>query len=149
MKIRVAVLHAICALLACPTNSPLFGDEPCDTSPCDELACDKLACDELVIGNCKKDYRYRTPAMIGDFFGGSPLGFRADSTLDRLIVLANDLDAPLILPPNGSVLSISEPGPVGIFNSPLQSIQQLQTLLRAGSPVPGATWLEQSMPTPR
>ena len=51
MKIRVTVLLAICALLAIPTNSPSFGDEPCDTSPRDELGCDKLACDELVIGN--------------------------------------------------------------------------------------------------
>lgn len=83
--------------------------------------------------------RYRTPAMIGDFYGGSPLAFRADSTLDRLLVLADDLDSPAVLPSGGSLLTITEPGPVGILSSSVQSVQQLQALLRAGSPIPGAT----------
>jgi len=39
------------------------------------------------------DFRFRTPAMIGDFFGGAPMGFRGSSTLDRLMILADDLDA--------------------------------------------------------
>ena len=73
--------------------------------------------------------------MIGDFYGGS-LGFGASTVQDRLIVLANDLDAPLVLPGVNSILTISEPGPVGIFSSSLGSIQQLQGLLRAGAPIP-------------
>ena len=77
--------------------------------------------------------------MIGDFYGGAPLGFRADATLDHLFVLANDLDAPQALPGSGSVLTLSEPGPVGIFSSSVQSVQQLQALLRAASPIPGAS----------
>jgi hypothetical protein len=84
------------------------------------------------------DWRFRTPAMMGDFYAGS-MGFRGDSILDRLVVLADDLDAPFVLPANSSVLTISEPGPVGIFSTSLQSSQQLQALLRAGSPIPGAT----------
>lgn len=92
------------------------------------------------IGHYKRrDQRYRTPAMIGDFYGGAPLGFRADATLDHLFVLANDLDAPQALPGSGSVLTLSEPGPVGIFSSSVQSVQQLQALLRAASPIPGAS----------
>ncbi|MCC7333733.1 MAG: hypothetical protein IT422_01465 [Pirellulaceae bacterium] len=87
----------------------------------------------------RRDWHYRTPGMIGDFYGGSPLGFRADSTLDRLFVYADDLDSPAVLPSGGSLLTITEPGPVGILSSSVQSIQQLQALLRSGSPIPGAT----------
>jgi hypothetical protein len=65
-----------------------------------------------------RDWRLRSPVMIGDFVGGS-LGFRADSVRERLIVLADDLDAPMVLPGENSPLSISEPGPVGIFSSSL------------------------------
>ncbi|MEO8272058.1 MAG: hypothetical protein ABI557_20275, partial [Aureliella sp.] len=93
----------------------------------------------LAKSSSRRDFRYRTPAMIGNFYGGSSLGFRGDATLDRLIIQANDLDAPLVLPGSGSVLSLSEPGPVGIFSSSLQSVQQLQALLRAASPIPGAS----------
>lgn len=87
----------------------------------------------------RRDWRYRTPGMIGDFYGGAPLGFRADATLDRLFVLADELDSPAVLPSGGSMLTISEPGPVGILSSSVQSIQQLQALLRGASPIPGAT----------
>jgi hypothetical protein len=74
--------------------------------------------------------------MLGGFFGGSSVGFRGNATLDRLVVVADDLDAPAILPGGGSVLTITEPGPVGIFSTSVGSIQQLQTLFRAGSPIP-------------
>lgn len=83
--------------------------------------------------------RRRTPAMIGDFFGGSPFGARADSVLDRLMIVANDLDAPAVLPPGTSTLSITEAGPIGAFSTSLASIQELQSLLRSASPVPGGT----------
>ncbi len=66
------------------------------------------------------------------------MGFRGDRVLDRLVVLADDLDAPFVLPPGANTLTITEPGPVGIFNTTLQSSQQLQALLRAGAPIPGA-----------
>ncbi len=79
---------------------------------------------------------WQTPAMIGDFFGGAPVGLQADSVTDRLVVLANDLDINAVVP--GAPLSLTEAGPVGIFASPLASVQQLQTLLIAGQPVPGA-----------
>ncbi len=85
------------------------------------------------------DFRYRTPSMIGDFFGGSPLSFRSDSVLDRLMVIANDLDAPAVLPPTSSSLTISEPGPVGIFSTSITSVSQLQTVFRLGSALPAVT----------
>ena len=77
--------------------------------------------------------------MIGDFFGVSPIGFRGSSTLDRLMILADDLDSPNVLPGGGSILTLTEPGPIGIFSSSLTSVQQLQTLFRAGGPIPGLT----------
>ena len=80
--------------------------------------------------------------MIGDFYGGSQMNFRADSVIDRVAVFADDLDAPGVLPPGGSLLTITEPGPVGIFDTSLASVQQLQALFRAGSPIPGATLLD-------
>lgn len=79
--------------------------------------------------------RYKTPAMIGDFYAGS-LSFRGNGIQDSLIVLADDLDAPVVLPPAQSILSISEPGPVGIFSSSLSSVQELQAILRNGGPIP-------------
>ncbi len=129
-----------------PANRLLYDSIPSEA--CGEMAsavvadastCDAIGGSYLGNANYACDYRYRTPAMIGDFFGGSPIGFRADSIMDRLIVQANDLDAPSVLPGSGSQLTITEPGPVGIFSSSLASIQQLQTLLRAGSPIPGAS----------
>ncbi len=77
--------------------------------------------------------------MIGDFFGGSLSNTRADSVVDRLIVLADDLDAPLSLPSGGSTLGISEQGPIGIFSSSLASVSQLQTILRSGGTIPSAS----------
>lgn len=135
------------AALALPTA--LSADEPSDQrshvkTECD-TSCDKLACDELpgtltYKKNCGLDFRYRTPAMLGDFFGGSPMGFRADAVLDRAFVVADDLDAPLILPPLGSTVTITEPGPIGIFSSPnITSVQQLQALFRAAAPIPPLT----------
>lgn len=82
---------------------------------------------------------FRTPAMIGDFYAGNPISFGANATLDRLFVLANDLDVPLVLPGGGSTLTISEPGPVGIYASTLTSVQDIQTLLLAAQPLPAAT----------
>jgi hypothetical protein len=56
------------------------------------------------------------------------------------MVIANDLDAPEVLPPGNSTLTITEAGPVGIFSTPVRNVQQLQELLRTGSPLPpGAT----------
>ncbi len=81
---------------------------------------------------------YRTPAMIGDFYAGSSLSFGGNSTLDRLFVFANDLDAPIVLPSSSSSLSIAEPGPVGIYSSSLANVQQIQALLRASAPLPSA-----------
>lgn len=86
----------------------------------------------------KKRYN-RTPAMIGDFYAGNPISFGANATLDRLFVFANDLDAPLVLPGGGSTLTITEPGPVGIYSSTLTSVQDIQALLRAAQPLPAAT----------
>jgi len=83
--------------------------------------------------------KLRAPNMIGDYFGGYRAGGRGSFVMDRLSVIANDLDAPAILPPGGSTLSITEPGPIGIFSSSLANVQQLQQLLRDGAPVPPAT----------
>ncbi len=85
------------------------------------------------------EIRRRTPAMIGDFFGGSPLRFQADRTFGSLTVLANDLDVPMVLPGASSPLTLNEAGPVGIFATQFQSIRDYQALLRAGSPLPPAT----------
>lgn len=87
--------------------------------------------------SCGCDFpQMRAPNMIGDYFGGYAAGGRGSFVLDRLAVVANDLDSPAVLPPGGSTLTISEPGPVGIFSSSLVNVQQLQQLLRAGAPLP-------------
>ena len=85
------------------------------------------------------DFRYRTPAMMGDYFGGSPLSFRGNTVLDRAFIVADDLDAPLVLPGAGSTLTISEAGPVGVFRSSITSVQQLQAIFRAAGPIPTTT----------
>ncbi len=82
---------------------------------------------------------YRTPAMLGDFWAGSSLRFGASQVRDRLTIVADDLDSPAILPAGTSTLSITEAGPVGIFSINVQSISQLQNILRAGAPFPNAT----------
>ena len=81
----------------------------------------------------------RVPTMIGDGFFGRSGPIRGPLTIDRLFVSANDLDAPAVLPAGNQMLTISEPGPVGIFSSAVVSVQQLQTLLRNGQPLPPAT----------
>lgn len=110
-----------------------------DASYCDEFP--ETPCD-AILGTRPKRCRplqSRIPAMIGDFFGGANVGARGGSTMDRLFVFADDLDAPAVLPPGNSVLSISEPGPVGIFDTSLISVQQAQAILRAGGTLPGGT----------
>ena len=113
----------------------------CDALAGGDLACDALACDDLLTGTGDRAprRRLRTPAMIGDFYSGSLLRARGDAVIDRFLVLADDLDAPLVLPPPSSNLTISEPGPVGIFRTSVSSVQQLRTLLLNGSPIPPAT----------
>jgi hypothetical protein len=74
--------------------------------------------------------------MIGDFFAGKPLKLSGDSTIDRLFVYANDLDVPNMLLSMGSSLSLSEPGPIGIYASSLTSVQDIQSLLRSAQPLP-------------
>jgi hypothetical protein len=64
---------------------------------------------------------------------------RGSLAIDHLLVIADDLDAPTPLPSAASLLSITEPGPVGIFASSLTSVQQIQSLLRAGDPIPPGT----------
>ena len=149
MAFNFKKIWTIAGLLALQASA--FGTDPVKKNLCDDPSCDAAisdtGCDSVpgdfngLLGkqsfNC--DFRYRTPAMIGDFFGGSPIGFRGDSVLDRLMIVADDLDAPLVLPGGGSVLTITEGGPVGIFSTSINSVQQLQSLLRAGSPLPGFT----------
>jgi hypothetical protein len=143
-------------LFGLATQADLSAQAPIVSPQCDTLAvpigipevsCDALKMDGTEfgkVGGRRKpslidcDFRYRTPSMIGDFFGGSPLSFRGDSVLDRLMVVADDLDAPAVLPPGSSLLTISEPGPVGIFSTSITSVTQLQTLLRNASAIPAA-----------
>ncbi|MDZ4851879.1 MAG: hypothetical protein SGI77_21530 [Pirellulaceae bacterium] len=133
-----SVNHNLCD--AIPGEASDFAScEMASAALADASSCEAIGSRYLRNTNYVCDYRYRTPAMIGDFFGGSPIGFRGDSILDRLMVVADDLDSPSSLPPSGSTLSISEAGPVGIFSTSITSVSQLQTLLRAGSPIPGAT----------
>jgi hypothetical protein len=90
-------------------------------------------------GDASWSAKERVPGMIGDFFGGTSTALRGNFSLDRLMVPVNDLDSPNPLPPGGSLLTITEPGPVGIFSTSVSSIQEIQQLLRASSPFPGAT----------
>jgi len=85
------------------------------------------------------DLLYHTPGMIGDFFAGNRTALRGSVVIDRLFVAATDLDAPNPLPGANAVLSITEPGPVGVFIPPPSSTQQLQAFLRAAvvPPAPG------------
>lgn len=133
-------------------QSIAMAEDPGRLKLCDTTDCDAVACDELpgkhsfssLLSGCESpclfsDFRYRTPAMMGDFFGGSPLGFRGDTVIDRAFIVADDLDAPLVLPGAGSTLTISEAGPVGVFRSSITSVQQLQAIFRAASPIPATT----------
>lgn len=78
------------------------------------------------------------PGMIGDYFGGFGTPISGTTAIDRLMVLSNDMDAPPVLPPVGSTLTITEAGPVPIVSGAL-NIQQLQTALGAGAPLPTLT----------
>lgn len=92
-----------------------------------------------IVRPTRREFRHRTPAMIGDFYAGNPINFAGNSNLDRLFVFASDLDAPIPLPGSGAVLALSEPGPVGIYSSTLTSVQDIQSLLRAGQSLPPVT----------
>ena len=150
MRVRMVVqLLLVGTLLTIGFTGSGFTEEPMTGEP--EIAWDRAevvdqACDDWW-GESACDawrprrgpsIRDRVPGMIGDFFGGTPLGVRGDAAFDRLFVFADDLDAPVALPPGGSLLTITEPGPVGIFETSLGSVQQAQTLLRNGDPLPAA-----------
>ena len=108
----------------------------CDACAFDATpSCDSMICTCSKASKAKRSRR-SNPAMIGDFFRGPSASITGQSVIDRLVVVANDLDAPITLPASGLTLSISEAGPVGIFEDSLGSIQNLQALLRAGSPLP-------------
>ena len=142
---RVPLLATVALVFTMFSGSHVFAQLECDSIGCDTCPdgfalCDDSACDAFVEG-CKSDLRCddkldRTPSMIGDFFAGSSARFSGSSLIDRLLVVADDLDAPNPLPAAGAALSITEPGPVGIFRTSLTSIQDVQALLRAGAPLP-------------
>ncbi|MCA9069969.1 MAG: hypothetical protein KDA84_13650 [Planctomycetaceae bacterium] len=82
---------------------------------------------------------YGLPPMMGDFFPGYSGGARQTTLLERLLIVADDLDAPSPLPGTNQQLTITEPGPVGIFQTSVQTVQDIQALLRAGQPLPTPT----------
>lgn len=87
---------------------------------------------------------YRTwlddaPGMLGDGFFGRSGPLQGPVPIDRLFVVANDLDSPNPLPAGNQVITITEPGPIGIFSSSVASIQDIQQLLQASQPLPAAT----------
>ncbi|MEZ6092317.1 MAG: hypothetical protein R3C05_30810 [Pirellulaceae bacterium] len=124
----------------------------CDDIGYDDIGCDDIGCDDMEWGACStrsglsdlfdcqvttlRSFRRRTPAMLGGFYGGNSIGIRGAAPLDRLVVVADDLDAPAILPGGANTLTITEPGPVGIFSSGVRSVQELQSLLRSGNTIP-------------
>ncbi len=79
--------------------------------------------------------------MMGDFYSGYAGGVRQSNELARLLIAANDLDVPSPLPALNQTLTITEPGPLAISQTPLNSVQDIQALLRAGQPLPSATQL--------
>lgn len=127
------------------SDSNHFGPLACDAFPGEGLACDELRADVCDQPNRRR----RAPVMIGDFYSGSLLRLNGDAVVDRFLVLADDLDAPLVLPPPSSTLTITEPGPIGIFRTPVASVQQLRTLLLNGSPIPPRRWPVRSIRMPR
>ncbi len=60
---------------------------------------------------------HRTPAMLGDFWQGSALRFRASEVRDRLTIVADDLDSPAQLPAGSSTLTITEADPSAFSRS--------------------------------
>lgn len=81
----------------------------------------------------------RLPGMIGDYFSGPANRLTGRFELDRLFVVADDLDSPAMLPSSGSLLTITEAGPVGVFSSSIGSIAEVQALLRSGASLPAAS----------
>ncbi len=79
------------------------------------------------------------PTMLGDGFFSRTGPINGPVSLDRLFVAATDLDLPVILPPVGAPITLSEAGPVGIFSSSLGSAHDIQAALRNGTPLPPAT----------
>lgn len=112
-----------------------------DNAALEAVLCDSMGCDGLVSKSqsASRLVRHRVPAMLGDFFGGAPLAMRGGLVRDRLFVFADDLDAPAG-PLNGAVpLSISEAGPVGIYETSLFSVQQAASILQASGTLPGVS----------
>ncbi|MEM6469373.1 MAG: hypothetical protein AAF802_07365 [Planctomycetota bacterium] len=138
-------LFALMALLFSLLTPSWVHAQSCDDAICShsgpaaELGCDGF-CESLWDENPRSRKRLmdRTPAMIGDFFAGSPTRLMGMSTVDRLLVVANDLDAPAGPLNTAAALTITETGPVGIFETDLANIQQVQQLLQAGQPLPFA-----------
>lgn len=142
MKIRCCVVMFLLGTIGLNTT---VGDDrnrvsDCDTNSEFAKAFANVDCDSLspeTVNACRRPVWKLPPAMIGDFFAGASNSLRSDSVIDRLVVVANDLDAPAVLPATTNVLSIREPGPIGAFDTAVTSIGQLQTLLRNGATVPG------------
>src|SRR6056297_2741240 len=136
----VRSIASVVLLAASLTPALSVAQSSCDDAPRaeGEVICDSLV-DEFKAAVRCDDLVHRTPAMIGDFFSGGSARLSGASIVDRLRVVADDLDASNPLPAAGSTLTITEPGPVGIFRTSLGSIQEIQSLLRGGSPLPAAT----------
>ena len=83
------------------------------------------------------------PSMLGDGMFSRTGPIRGAVVLDRLFFAANDLDAPNPLPGANQILTITEPGPVGLFSTSVNSVQDIQSLLRASQPFPPATLVGQ------
>jgi hypothetical protein len=144
-KIRPAALSLLLTTLSCSFDSTLRAQDLSPQTP-ENLPLSSPGTDALDALSSKtinprsgRLSRRRTPAMIGDFYAGKPLSLSGDSTIDRLFVYANDLDVPNMLPSVGSLLSLSEPGPVGIYSSSLTSVQDIQSLLRSSQPLPSSS----------
>lgn len=97
------------------------------------------ATSSYLLGDYCPPRAYRLPPMMGDFFPGYTSGARQTTRLDRLLIVADDLDAPSPLPGADQQLTISEPGPVGIFQTNVQSVQEIQAILRGGQTLPTPT----------
>lgn len=144
-KIRPVALSLLLTSLACSFDSTLQAQDSSLQIPenltangPESYASDALR-SQRITPRIERPSRRRTPAMIGDFFAGKPLTLTGNSTLDRLFVYANDLDVPNMLPSMGSPLSLSEPGPIGIYASSLTSVQDIQSLLRSSQSLPSSS----------
>lgn len=144
-KNRPSALSLLLTSLACSFASYLQAHDSSPQTPetftvngPESYASDALSSRRITPRNQRLSHR-RTPAMMGDFFAGKPLTFSGDSTIDRLFIYANDLDVPNMLPSIGSTLSLSEPGPIGIYASSLTSVQDIQSLLRSSQSLPSSS----------